>query len=89
MDRNGIIVVTGASRGIGAGIVAALARHGYRIGCLSRRGELPAGLDAAEAQRCIAAACDVTERDSLRAAMEQVAAAGPITGLVNNAGVHL
>jgi NAD(P)-dependent dehydrogenase (short-subunit alcohol dehydrogenase family) len=89
MDRNGIIVVTGTSRGIGAGIAAALARHGFRVGCLSRKGELPAGLDAAEAARCIAAVCDVTEKDSLRAAMDKIAAAGPIIGLVNNAGVYL
>jgi NAD(P)-dependent dehydrogenase (short-subunit alcohol dehydrogenase family) len=89
MDRNGIIVVTGASRGIGAGIAAALARHGFRIACLSRKGVLPAGLEAAEAERCITAVCDVTERNSLSAAMDKIAAAGPITGLVNNAGVHL
>jgi NAD(P)-dependent dehydrogenase (short-subunit alcohol dehydrogenase family) len=89
MDRNGIIVVTGTSRGIGAGIAAALARHGFRIGCLSRKGVLPAGLEAAEAECCITAVCDVTERNSLRAAMDKIAAAGPITGLVNNAGVHL
>jgi NAD(P)-dependent dehydrogenase (short-subunit alcohol dehydrogenase family) len=89
VDRNGIIVVTGASRGIGAGIAATLAGHGFRVGCLSRKGVLPAGLEAAAAERCIAAVCDVTERSSLRAAMDKIAAAGPIAGLVNNAGVHL
>jgi NAD(P)-dependent dehydrogenase (short-subunit alcohol dehydrogenase family) len=89
MDRNGIIVVTGASRGIGAGIAAALARHGFRVGCLSRKGGLPTGLDSADAARCITAVCDVTEKDSLRAAMDKIAAAGAIVGLVNNAGVHL
>ncbi|MFZ5512257.1 MAG: SDR family NAD(P)-dependent oxidoreductase [Pseudomonadota bacterium] len=89
MERNGIIVVTGASRGIGAGIAAALARAGFRVGCLSRRGELPAGLEAAEAARCLGAVCDVTDRESLRAALDKMAAAGPLIGLVNNAGVHL
>lgn len=89
MERNGIIVVTGASRGIGAGIAAALARAGFRVGCLSRRGELPAGLEAAEAAPCLGAVCDVTDRESLRAALDKMAAAGPLIGLVNNAGVHL
>lgn len=89
MDRNGTIIVTGASRGIGAGIVAALAGQGFRVGCLSRKGELPAGLDAATAQRCVAAACDVTERQSQRAAFAKIAQSGPIVGLVNNAGIHL
>src|SRR5512140_1784515 len=89
MDKNGTIVVTGASRGIGAGIAAALARDGFRVACLSRKGGLPAGLDAADAARCVTAVCDVTKEDSVRAAMDQVAAGGAIVGLVNNAGVHL
>lgn len=89
MDRNGIIVVTGASRGIGAGIAAALVRQGFRVGCLSRKGELPAGLESAEAVRCLGVVCDVTDPQSLRAALGKIAAAGPLIGLVNNAGVHL
>lgn len=90
MDKNGIIVVTGASRGIGAGIAEALVRCGFRVGCVSRKGGLPAGLEAKEeAGRFITAVCDVTEERSLRAAIDKIAAAGPIIGLVNNAGVHL
>lgn len=84
-----MIVVTGASRGIGAGIAAALARAGFRVGCLSRKGELPAGLEAAETARCLGAVCDVTDRESLCAALNKMAAAGPLIGLVNNAGMHL
>lgn len=89
MDRHGIIVVTGSSRGIGAGIAATLARQGFRVGCLSRKGELPIGLGVTEASRCIPAVCDVTDKNSLHDALGSIAEAGPIVGLVNNAGVHL
>lgn len=89
MDRHGIIVVTGSSRGIGAGIAATLARQGFLVGCLSRKGELPIGLGVIEASRCIPAVCDVTDKNSLHDALGSIAEAGPIVGLVNNAGVHL
>jgi NAD(P)-dependent dehydrogenase (short-subunit alcohol dehydrogenase family) len=41
MAARGAIAVTGASRGIGAGIARELARRGWSVGCLSRGGELP------------------------------------------------
>lgn len=87
----GTIIVTGASRGIGAAIAVKLAEQGYRVACLSRRGELPAveGVDPAVLARCTAFACDVTNGDSVRAVYAQVAEQGPVAGLVNNAGVHL
>ena len=89
MDRNSIIVVTGSNRGIGASIVVALARSGFRVGCLSRKGLPTDGLSTADAARCINVACDVTSRDSVRGAFAKVAESGPIGGLVNNAGIHI
>jgi NAD(P)-dependent dehydrogenase (short-subunit alcohol dehydrogenase family) len=91
MNKDGIIIITGGSRGIGASIASALLRAGYRVACLSRSGVLPA-LDnsALLTDRCTAFSCDVTRADSMRAAFEQIAALGhPVVGLVNNAGVHL
>jgi NAD(P)-dependent dehydrogenase (short-subunit alcohol dehydrogenase family) len=36
MPDGKVIAVTGASRGIGSGLVAELAARGHTIGCLSR-----------------------------------------------------
>jgi NAD(P)-dependent dehydrogenase (short-subunit alcohol dehydrogenase family) len=87
-----IIVVTGASRGIGAAIAHLLAEDGREVACLSRSGALPARSAAGQAamQRWHALKADVTDGAALRTAFEQLAAAGyQVVGLVNNAGVHL
>lgn len=86
------IVVTGASRGIGAAIALELARQGRHVACLSRSGARPACADApAEvAARWIPVKADVTQPRALAAAFDALKADGwRITGLVNNAGVHL
>ncbi|HYD94528.1 MAG TPA: SDR family oxidoreductase [Noviherbaspirillum sp.] len=92
MAEKGTVIVTGASRGIGAAIAIALAELGHTVACLSRRGELPAvqGASAEALARCKSFTCDVTSSDSLRDAFAEAAKlGGPIAGLVNNAGVHL
>ncbi|MBI1395025.1 MAG: SDR family oxidoreductase [Betaproteobacteria bacterium] len=86
------IVVTGASRGIGAAIAHELARAGHFVGCISRSGRPPAREEtAAEVRdRWIPVAGDVTRAESLRDAFDTIARRGvTIAGLVNNAGVHL
>jgi NAD(P)-dependent dehydrogenase (short-subunit alcohol dehydrogenase family) len=86
------IVVTGASRGIGAAIALALAQQGRHVACLSRSGALPAfpGAPAEVAARWIGLQADVTQPQALAAAFGQLADDGwRITGLVNNAGVHI
>jgi NAD(P)-dependent dehydrogenase (short-subunit alcohol dehydrogenase family) len=92
MSKQGTVIVTGASRGIGAAIAIALADQGYSVACLSRKGELPAVPQASDVAlaRCTAFACDVTRGESLQGVFERVATTGePIVGLVNNAGIHL
>ena len=76
----GRIIVTGASKGIGAGIAAELGRRGFAVVGLSRTGASPAGENHA---------CDMTDEAAVRRVIGEVAVAGPINGLVNNAGVHI
>ncbi|WP_108262412.1 SDR family NAD(P)-dependent oxidoreductase [Mangrovicoccus ximenensis] len=76
----GQIIVTGASKGIGAAIAAELDSRGWQVVCLSRSG-------AAEVGHGIA--CDMTDEAAVKSAMAEAAARGPVAGLVNNAGVHI
>lgn len=76
----GQIIVTGASKGIGAAIAAELDRRGYDIVCVSRSGDAPVGTGFA---------CDMGDETAVAALMGQVAENGPILGLINNAGLHL
>jgi NAD(P)-dependent dehydrogenase (short-subunit alcohol dehydrogenase family) len=90
--ENDIVAVTGANRGIGAEITVELARRGHGVGCLSRSGKPPAlaSEDAALSARLHPVACDVTNDESLRTAFADLAGRGlRLTGLVNNAGIHL
>ena len=85
-----IAVITGASSGIGEATARALARDGYRLALLARRGERVESLASELDNGSIAITADVTDRDSLVSAAEQVAKElGPAEVLVNNAGVML
>ena len=77
--RDGWIVVTGASRGIGAAIAADLEARGGRVASFSRGGNAPHGK---------AMACDVSDERSFAAALDALAKDAPIAGLVNKAGMH-
>lgn len=86
------IIVSGASRGIGAAIALRLAQDGFVVGCLSRSAGLPetGDVEAPVRARWIGRQCDVADPASFHAALSFFAGQGlSIVGLVNNAGVHL
>ena len=76
----GRVIVTGASKGLGAATAKALDEAGYRVVGLSRTGDCPAGRGIV---------CDMTDESAVRAVFAQLAEdRTPVVGLVNNAGAH-
>jgi hypothetical protein len=85
-----VTVVTGASGGIGRSLAMALARRGEAVVLIARRKSL---LDEAVDEitkaggRALAIACDVTDRNGVRAAVAEIEQYfGPIGRVIANAG---
>ena len=83
---DGVAIVTGASSGIGAHITTLLASQGMTVFAAARRLDRLESL-AGEDSRIIPFRCDVGCDDDLRALASAAAERGPITVLVNNAGI--
>jgi NADP-dependent 3-hydroxy acid dehydrogenase YdfG len=87
--ENSVILVTGASSGIGAATARAAAAAGARVVLAARREERLSAL-ADELPDSLAVACDVTDADQLAHAVQTaVDAYGCLDVLVNNAGQGL
>jgi len=92
MQETGTLIVTGASRGIGAAIARLAGQRGYSVAVNYSRGESEAKQIAAEITasggRARAIHADVSQENQIlelfRAAEHEL---GPIKALVNNAGV--
>ncbi len=84
--------ITGASRGIGRAIADAYAAEGAGLVINARdAGRLAAVADEIARDHGITvrtAAGDLTDRDAVRALVDETLATGPVDVLVNNAGVH-
>jgi NAD(P)-dependent dehydrogenase (short-subunit alcohol dehydrogenase family) len=78
--------VTGASTGIGRATVAELVRAGHHVWAAVRKEEDAASLQHEHGDAVSVLRLDLTDENSVRAAGEKVCAAGPLNGLVNNAG---
>ena len=90
-DRS-VVLVTGASRGIGAATALRLAREGCAVGINYRSGRAEAEQVAeqviAEGGTAITLQADISDEAQVeRMFADCVGQLGPITGLVNNAGI--
>ncbi len=92
MGDRSVALVTGASSGIGAAAVVALATAGYDAVINYSRSDAAAAVVAAQAKACGARAllcrCDVADEEGVRAMARQVSEEfGRLDALVNNAGI--
>ena len=87
-----VAFITGGSRGIGRAVARQLAAEGYAVGidyiqATDAANALVAELTA-KGHQAMAVQADVADREAITAAVRQVEAAfGPVTLLVNNAGI--
>ncbi|MEI7445510.1 MAG: SDR family oxidoreductase [Burkholderiales bacterium] len=85
------MVVTGGSRGIGAAVARLAARRGWAVAVVyrDRAGDADAVVAAiaADGGRAIAVRADVGDADDVARVFREADALGPLTALVNNAGV--
>jgi NAD(P)-dependent dehydrogenase (short-subunit alcohol dehydrogenase family) len=82
------VVVTGGSRGIGAATVRLLVQQGHQV-CFSWRADAAAaeGVVRDCGGAAVAVQADVSVEDQVARLFAAADALGPLTGLVNNAGV--
>lgn len=90
---NKVVLITGASSGIGQGIGVELARRGASVGLLARRRDVLeqiAGEIRQAGGRALALPADVTNAEAMRAAAHELRREfGPIDLLIANAGISV
>ncbi|MEM7584830.1 MAG: SDR family oxidoreductase [Acidobacteriota bacterium] len=86
-----VVLITGASRGIGAATARLAAEHGYAVGVNYRSDRDAAERVVADIEtgggRALAIAADVTSEADVIRLFEAVDSLGPLGALVNNAGI--
>ncbi len=83
-----VAIITGASRGIGAGVAKALANQGYKVALVGLEGDLLRRNAKAIGDGAIAFEVDVTDRVSMGSAFEGTRERfGSIDVVVSNAGI--
>ena len=88
---NKVVMITGASSGIGRGVALEIASRGADLGLLARREDLLneiVGEARARGVRAVAAAADVRDAEAVREAADRFRQElGPIDVLIANAGI--
>jgi NAD(P)-dependent dehydrogenase (short-subunit alcohol dehydrogenase family) len=82
------VIVTGASRGIGAEVARGISEQGGRVVCVARSEDALRELAASLAGPCRAVASDVADTETAAAALDAAEELGGLWGLVNNAGIN-
>ena len=90
-NSKGVVVVTGGGRGIGAATARLAAERGYAVcvNYVSNRAaaeKVVAGITSAGGQ-AVAVQGDVAREEDVKRVFDAAAALGPVTALVNNAGI--
>jgi NAD(P)-dependent dehydrogenase (short-subunit alcohol dehydrogenase family) len=87
------LLITGGSRGIGAATARLAAQHGYAVAINYRVAQDKAEALVAEIERdggsAIAVQADVAAQDPVEAMFRAIDAFGPLTALVNSAGISV
>ena len=88
---DGVVIITGGSRGIGAATARLAARHGYRV-CVGYRQRADAAAEVvadcrAEGVAALAVQVDVAVEPDVLGLFDAAAELGPLRGLVNNAAI--
>jgi NAD(P)-dependent dehydrogenase (short-subunit alcohol dehydrogenase family) len=87
-DRSRVVVVTGASSGLGAGLCKRFVRHGFRVAALARRKSMLDQLERDSEGQILGFVCDVKSRESVLACIDAVHnKMGAIDIFVANAGI--
>lgn len=92
MADKGVLVITGASTGIGAACAVGLAKRGYTVFAGVRKPEDGSRLQSEGGENLIPLTIDVTDQATIDAAAERVRQerrGQPLRGLFNNAGVSV
>ena len=87
-QTNKVVLITGASRGIGAASARAFAAEGAKVALVARSAEQIESLAAEIGTNAIAITCDVASYDDVVSAIAQTEDAfGPLDVFIGNAGI--